>query len=146
MDFRGNLEFGGSEDIPEADTPCGPTRNPYGNKAISGITTEGQDMDGEYNRVGDIVIDTGRSYNGSMDHNLEVAMIGQGSPTIPHQGGAVTHLKYEGVPLQAAPPGGRGDPNTSATIGDTKRTPGRGEYLSDSTGTKYGAGRRPIGD
>ena len=87
MDFRGNLEFGVSEDIPEAHTPCGPTRTPDGNKAILGINTEGQEMDGEYNRGGDTVIDIGRSYNGSMDQNLEVVLIGQGSPPTPHQGG-----------------------------------------------------------
>ena len=52
MDFRENLESGRSEDVPEADTPCGPTITPDVDEAISGISTGGQEMEGEYNGDG----------------------------------------------------------------------------------------------
>ena len=61
MDFRGNLEVGGPEEAPEAKTPGGPTRNMNGNKALSGITSRGQEIGGEYNRDGYLVADRGRS-------------------------------------------------------------------------------------
>ena len=50
MDCRGNLEVVVSVDIPEAETPGGPTRTREGNKAILGITSGGQDTEGEYVR------------------------------------------------------------------------------------------------
>ena len=48
MDFRGNLEAGISEDVPEADKPCGPTITLDGNGELSDISTGGQEMEGEY--------------------------------------------------------------------------------------------------
>ena len=46
VDFRVNLEVGVPEDVPEVDTPGGPTRTWYRNKALLGITSVGQEMEG----------------------------------------------------------------------------------------------------
>ena len=43
MDFRGNLEVGIQEDIPEVETPVRPTRTPDIDKALSVITSGGQE-------------------------------------------------------------------------------------------------------
>ena len=52
-DFRVNMEAGGSEEVPESETPCGPTRPLDRNKALSGLATGGQDTEGEYDRIED---------------------------------------------------------------------------------------------
>ena len=46
VDFRVNLEVGVPEDVPEVDTPGIPTSSWYRNKAILGITSVGQEMEG----------------------------------------------------------------------------------------------------
>ena len=81
-----------------------------------------------------------------MEQNIAVVKTGQDTPETPHHGGDEKHLNPEGVPLQAAPPGGQGNPDTSETVGDSRRTPGRGGYFIGSAGTMYGADRRSIGD
>ena len=47
VDYRGNLEVGGSEDSPEADTHTDPTRNLGGDKDFSGSTSGGKETEGE---------------------------------------------------------------------------------------------------
>ena len=39
VDFRGNLEVGGTEDVPGAVTPGGQTIDQDGNEAVSGSTS-----------------------------------------------------------------------------------------------------------
>ena len=53
VDFRVNLEVGGSEDGPEAETHGETTRTPDGDKYFLGSTSGGQEMEGEYVRGGD---------------------------------------------------------------------------------------------
>ena len=48
VDFRGNREVGGTEDVPGAVTPGGPTIDQDGNEAVSGSTSGGQETEGEY--------------------------------------------------------------------------------------------------
>ena len=52
MDIRGNLEFGGPEDIPEADTLSGPARAKYGDNEVPGSTSGVQETEGDYGRDG----------------------------------------------------------------------------------------------
>ena len=47
MDFRGHLEVGGSEDLPEADTHGRPKITLGGNEDFSGRTPGGQETEGE---------------------------------------------------------------------------------------------------
>ena len=47
MDFRGNLEFDRSYDVPEAETKSGPTIPPGGNEDFPSSTTGGHGMEGE---------------------------------------------------------------------------------------------------
>ena len=62
MDFRGNLEAGGSEDFPEAYTPCGLTITQDGDEPISGIGTGSQETEGEYYGAEiDLLIATGQT-------------------------------------------------------------------------------------
>ena len=48
VDFRVNLEVGGSEDGPEAETHGGPTINMGGDVAFSASTSGGHETEGEY--------------------------------------------------------------------------------------------------
>ena len=50
MDFRGNLEFFGSEDGPEADTHSGSMITTGGEEDFSGSTSGGQETEGEYGK------------------------------------------------------------------------------------------------
>ena len=50
--FRRNPEVGKSEDVPKAETSGGPERNLDGNNVLSGITSGGQEMEGEYSSDG----------------------------------------------------------------------------------------------
>ena len=52
MDFRGNMEFGRSEDYPKEDTHSKPTRNLSGDEDFSGSTSGGQNTKGEYSGGG----------------------------------------------------------------------------------------------
>ena len=62
MDFRGNLEAGGSEDVPEAYTLCGLTITQDGDEPISGIGTGSQETEGEYYGAEiDLLIATGQT-------------------------------------------------------------------------------------
>ena len=81
-----------------------------------------------------------------MEKDPVVVPTGQGTPNTPHHGGAGTHLNSEGGPLQAAHPGGRGNPDTSVTGRDRGRTPSRGGNISGSAGTMHGAGGRKFWD
>ena len=80
-----------------------------------------------------------------MDQYPAVAMTGQGTPGTPYHGGTGALLNPEGGPLQSANPGGRGYPNTSATGGNHRRTPGSGVDCSGSAGTTHGADGSTIG-
>ena len=60
VDIRVNLEVGGQDYIPEAETPGGPTRAKDGNEEVPVRTSVGQDMEGKYDRDGDWGADRGR--------------------------------------------------------------------------------------
>ena len=81
-----------------------------------------------------------------MEHNPEVVTICQGPPATPNQGGARTHTNPELAPIQAVPPEGQGNPNTSETSGNTRRNHGRGGDCSNSKGTMHGVGGVSIRD
>ena len=53
MYLIGNLEVGGPEDVTETETPSGSTRNMGVDKALSCITSGGQETEGEYDVGGD---------------------------------------------------------------------------------------------
>ena len=52
MDFRGNLEVGGPEDVPEVAKPGGQTTTPESKEDLPGITSGGKETEGEYNGSG----------------------------------------------------------------------------------------------
>ena len=81
-----------------------------------------------------------------MEQDTLLVPIGQGTPDIPRQVGTGAHLNLEGGPLQSAPPGGRGNPDTSSNGKDLGRTPGRGGDRRGSVVTMHGAVRSYIGD
>ena len=79
-----------------------------------------------------------------MDKDTVLVPTGQEISDTPQQGRAVEHFNSEGRPLQAAPPGGRGNPSTSATGGYFGRTPRMGVAFSGSAGNTHVARRRNI--
>ena len=80
-----------------------------------------------------------------MDQDPKVAPRGQGPPNFPHKRGTEKHLNPEVGSLQAAPAGGRENPNTSTTGKYCGKTPGRRGYCSSSAENMDGAGGRTIG-
>ena len=72
-------------------------------------------MEGNFGREGYQVA----TDKGSVGNNPEVVPAGQEPPYTSHQGVAVTNLIPEGGSLQVVPPGGRANPDTIATSGDT---------------------------
>ena len=81
-----------------------------------------------------------------MDQDTEVVPTGQGSPSNPHQRGTGTRLNPKGGTLQAAPLGGRGNPDTITISKDHGQTPGRGLDCSDIADTMNGMGGSNSGD
>ena len=53
MDFRGKMDVGGPEDVPEAETHSGTTRTLGGDEHFSCSTSGVQETEGEYVRGGD---------------------------------------------------------------------------------------------
>ena len=76
VDFRGNLEVDVTEDVPEVETPGGPTITPYCDKALLDITSGGQETEVEYNRDGYLGADSGSSDEVSVEQNTAVVPIG----------------------------------------------------------------------
>ena len=81
-----------------------------------------------------------------MENNTSVVPTGKVPHVTPQHGGYGTHPNSEGRPIQEAPPRGRGNTNTSATRGDNRHTPIRGEDHSGSMGTAHGVGMSSIRD
>ena len=72
----------------EAETPGGRTRTPDGDEEFQGITSGGQEMEGEYDGDRYWGTDSDREYERSMDQDPAVVTTGQGESETPHQGGA----------------------------------------------------------
>ena len=106
MDFIVNLEADRSEDNPEAEIPCGPTRPLDGNKMVLGLATGGQETEGGYDGGGYWIATSNRSDKVSVEHNTAVVPTVQGTPPPPthHQVGAGTHINPEGGVYRQRPP------------------------------------------
>ena len=95
MDFRGNLEIFVSENVPEAETPRVPMKDPDGDETLSGIITVGQETESEFNRGEYLFANIVRSNEGSVEYNISVSTTIQGPLATPQQGGDGAHLNNE---------------------------------------------------